>query len=83
MPTFTFKNTKTNEVFEEFMSGEKKEQYLKDNPHIVQEIFHGMAAQGDPFRLGVRKPDDNFKDVLKHIKRTHRSTITNLGSKHI
>ena len=83
MPTFTFKNTNTNEIFEELMSNDKKDVFLKENPHIVQEIFHSAPSQGDPFRLGVRKPDAGFKDILKHIKRTHRSTITNLGSKHV
>jgi hypothetical protein len=65
------------------MSISAKEEYLKENPHIVQEIFHTCASQGDPFRLGIRKPDQGFKDILKNIKKVHKSTITNLGSKHV
>ena len=35
-------------------------------------VFPGVA---DPVRLGLRKPDDAFRDHLKEIKRKHKSTI--------
>ena len=34
MPTYEFKNTETDEVFEKFMKYEEKVKYLEDNPHI-------------------------------------------------
>lgn len=83
MPVYSFRDLNTNETFDDSMSISAKEEYLKDNPHIVQEIFHSAIPQGDPFRLGIRKPDQGFKDILKNIKKTHKSTITNLGSKHV
>ena len=34
VPTYEFKNTETDEVFEKFMKYEDKVKYLEDNPHI-------------------------------------------------
>lgn len=36
MPIYVFKNTKTNEVEEKFLSMSEREDYLKDNPDIQQ-----------------------------------------------
>ena len=38
MPTYTFENTKTGKVFDDFMSMADKETYLEQNPHIKQII---------------------------------------------
>ena len=38
MPTYTFENTKTGKVFDDFMSMDDKETYLEQNPHIKQII---------------------------------------------
>lgn len=65
MPNYTFRNTNTGEVFEEFHTISEREQFLKQNPHIEQVLtpiaFHSGIG------LGVRKVDDNFNDVLKAI----------------
>ena len=34
MPTYTFKNNKTGEIFDKVMKIAEKEPYLKDNPNI-------------------------------------------------
>ena len=60
-----FKNKDTDEVFEKFMSISSKEAYLKENPNI--EAVLGMNALIDPVRLGIRKPDNGFKEVLQRI----------------
>jgi hypothetical protein len=44
----------------------EKEQYLIDNPNIEQAITTAPAL-GDPVRLGVRKIDNGFKEVLQKI----------------
>lgn len=33
---------------------------------------------GDSVKLGIRKPDDAFKDKLKDIKRKHRGSTINV-----
>lgn len=70
MPTYSFKNTTTNECWSDTMSIASKEQYLKDNPHIVQEITTAPAL-GDSVRLGIRRIDNDFRDVLRNIKKAH------------
>lgn len=70
MPTYLFMNTKTGETFEEFLSITGREEYLASNPDVVQ-LVNGAPALGDSIRLGLRKPDDGFRDVLREIKNKH------------
>ncbi len=65
MPTYTFRNTLTNEVFDKFMSIADREQYFLDNPNLISVM--GAPAMGDSVRLGIRKPDDGFREVLSKI----------------
>jgi hypothetical protein len=65
MPLYDFRNKDTGEVFEKMMSISAKEEYLKENPNI--EAMLGMNALIDPVRLGLRRPDQGFKEVLQRI----------------
>lgn len=65
MPLYDFKNKDTGETFEKMMSISAKEEYLKDNPNI--ESVLGMPPLIDPVRLGIRKTDSGFKEVLQRI----------------
>lgn len=65
MPLYDFRNKDTGEVFEKMMSISAKEEYLKQNPNI--ESMLGMNALIDPVRLGLRRPDQGFKEVLQRI----------------
>lgn len=77
MPTYTFRNNETQEVYDlVFSSFSKKDKYLEDNPN-VQQIHTSCPSIGDPIRLGIRKPDDAFRDKLKDIKRAHRGSTVN------
>lgn len=66
MPTYEFINTTTGETFQRVMKIAEKEQYLIDNPDI-QQYHSAMAPVGDSVRLGIRKPDNGFKEVLQKI----------------
>lgn len=66
MPLYDFKDTKTGEVFEKFMSIASKEEYLKENPHI-EPFISGLPPLIDPVVLGVRKTDQGFKEVMQKI----------------
>ena len=57
------------------MSISAQDQYLKDNPNLEVSIT-GAPALGDPVRLGLKKPDSSFRDVLKEIKGKHDAKIT-------
>lgn len=70
MPEYTFYNTKTKKYIEKTMSIAAREQYLKDNPHIEQRITKA-PARGDIVRLGLKKPDQGFREVLAKVKEAH------------
>ena len=75
MPTYKFKNNKTGEEFEEFMSIASREQYLIDNPDVSQmpvatRILHERGTN--------LKVDDGFREVTAKIKDTYK--INNIKS---
>lgn len=76
MPEYLFKNKETNEEWLSSMTISERTQFLADNPHVEQLVFGAPAVT---YRSGQTrtKPDDNFRDLLKHIKKRSggRSTI--------
>ena len=67
MPIYIFKNTKTNETYEEFLSMSEREQYLKDNPEVIQVPTVPNIVGG----VGGIKTDDGFNEVLSKISEAH------------
>lgn len=78
MPTYTFRNTQTEEVFDQLMTWKEREQFLSDNPQL-ESIIGGAPALGDPVRLGIRKTDGGFNEVLSKIHAANYKS--NLASK--
>lgn len=76
MPTYSFRNNDTNDEFEKSMSNSERELFLASNPNIVQ-IFKKFPGVVDSVRVGVRRPDDNFRDVLKKAKNAHKYNTIN------
>ena len=68
MPTYTFKNIRTGEITEKFMKMSDKDQYMKDNPDLERHLCD-IPKPIDPVRLGVKKPAEGFRDLLKTIKK--------------
>lgn len=66
MPLYEFRNKETGEVFEKLLSISGKEDYLKENPN-VEPFISSAPPLIDPVRLGVRKTDQGFKEVLQRI----------------
>jgi hypothetical protein len=66
MPLYEFRNRETNEVIEKFMSMSSREEYLKENPEM-EVVISGGSAFIDPVRMGIRRPDQGFKEVLQRI----------------
>lgn len=65
MPTYIFHNTKTDEQTTRIMKISEREQFLADNPHIVPVLTAPVMI--DPVRLGVRKIDNGFKEVIQKV----------------
>jgi hypothetical protein len=68
------KNIETEEEFEVNMKYSDLQEYLTNNRQIKQ-VFKKFPATGDSIRLGVRRVDDNFRDVLKKAKVHKHNTI--------
>ena len=66
MPTYNFRNKETGEEFEKFMGISAREVYLQENPNI-ETMISGAPMICDPVRVGVRKKDAGFKEVLQKI----------------
>ena len=66
MPTYCFRNKDTNEEFEKFMGISARDIYLKENVNI-ESMFSGAPMVCDPVRVGARKRDTGFKEVLQKI----------------
>lgn len=74
MPTYTFINKETGEEQTHILSLSQREKFLEENPNMTQKL--STPAFGDSVRLGIRRIDDGFNDVLKKAKSAHKhSTI--------
>ena len=67
MPTYDFKNKKTGEVKEYFMSYKDLDQFKKDNPDLQQQLSAPKVVyrtEGDV----LKKAGDGWKEVQDKIK---------------
>jgi hypothetical protein len=76
MPIYSIMNKDTSQVFEVNMKFADLEHYLNENPNLVQ-VFNKFPGLGDPVRLGLRKPDDGFRDTLKTVASHHKKNVIN------
>jgi hypothetical protein len=73
MPTYRFLNNETGEEFENFMSISALDEYLKQNPNLLQ-LVNGapMISSG----RGMGKPDQGFRDLLNNIKKKNSGGLS-------
>ena len=69
MPNYTFENTKTGKVFDDFMSMADKETYLEQNPHIKQIINKINIVAGVSGRS--YRSDQGWKENMSRIAEAH------------
>jgi hypothetical protein len=69
-------NKETDDVFEVNIKFAELDKYLSDNPTYKQ-VFTKFPSFGDPVRLGLRKPDDGFRDVLRTVQHHHKKDSIN------
>lgn len=75
MPTYTLRNKKTLEVFEHQMKMSEYDTFMKANPDVERHHID-LVAFGDPVRLGFKKPDAAFRDLLREKqKKIHGNKI--------
>lgn len=74
LPNYTFINTDTDQEINMTMTISEMEAFKKEHPTYRQKLVPFRI--GDSVRLGIRKTDNEFNDVLHHVKGSHRgSTI--------
>ena len=65
---YTFLNTETQQVEEHSMRMSEYDVFKDKNPHLERYHEPGRsAAMGDSVRLGIRRPDNGFREVLSKI----------------
>jgi hypothetical protein len=80
MPTYNFRDKDTGIEFEKFMSISTRELFLKENPNI-ESVITSAPMVVDPVRVGVRKRDSGFKEVLQKIhERTPGSDLKKMNA---
>lgn len=76
MPLYTFRDKETGETFDRLMNWDSRNEFLEQHPSLEQVL--GSTALGDPVRLGIRKVDDGFREVLSKIgQNNYRSNLSN------
>jgi hypothetical protein len=68
MPVYAFKNLNTGEVEEHTFRISEYDKFKEDNPHLERYI-DGSPGMSDPVRLGLVKPAEGFREVLRNIKK--------------
>lgn len=72
MPTYVFTDEAGNER-EEFLWISEVNSFLEANPNLKL-APPGTSAQVDPWRMGRRKVDEGFREILRGIKRKYRGS---------
>lgn len=72
MPTYSFHNKQTGEVFDKFMKISERDQYLIENPDLEVVIGNPAMVYGQM----NKKPDAGFREVLQRIKSHHDKRFT-------
>lgn len=67
MPNYTFYNRRLKEEVIVSMPIADLDNFININPHLEQVVT--APALADPTRLGLHKPDNGFRDVLKRVKK--------------
>ena len=70
MPKYDFRHKETGEILEKTLRISEKQEWLDANPEY-EAVILGAPSLGDPVRLGLRKPDQGFREVLQKAKAAH------------
>jgi hypothetical protein len=70
MPTYNFRHLETGEIIQKLFKIADREEFLEQNPQY-ESVILGAPSLGDPVRLGLRKPDNGFREVLAKAKEAH------------
>ena len=67
MPTYTFRNKKTDESHDKFMSWSDSQKYLEENPDL-ERVISAPATINHTGNV-INKTSGDWKDLMKNIKK--------------
>jgi len=67
MPTYTFQDTETGEVFDKILKISEKDDFLKSNPNLKSLVTGINIVAG----VGGMKTDSGWKENLSRIAEAH------------
>lgn len=70
MPSYTFQNNETDEIWDAIMSWDERCSFLDDNPHIKQIMLKAPQLVRSRFVGGI-KNDDGWQENLSRIAEAH------------
>jgi hypothetical protein len=83
VPTYAFRNLKTEEIFEVFMRMSERETYLAAHPELEQTFVEAPACGNRFIEIGKLTKDtpSDYKNMLKRIQKNNPgSKINTLGA---
>jgi putative FmdB family regulatory protein len=88
MPTYEYQCEKCNHYFTFFTSitnmlGPESEECPKCTEIAVKKVMLSAPSIGDSVRLGIRRPDGGFKEVLQKIHQNVPGSNLNTDSRYI
>ena len=70
MPTYTFRNKETNEIFDQSMKMSEYDSFMESNPS-VERYYEPSDAMNIVSGVGSIRTDDGFKEVLSKVAQAH------------
>ena len=70
MPTYTYEDTETGEVFEKTMRISERDEFVKENPHLRQ-LITGAPMIVSGVGSGGVKPDVGMQEVFAKAAEAH------------
>ena len=75
MPTYSFRDKNTGEVFDKVLRISEREQFLKDNPDLEQVILSAPLFNADPISNNQHRK--GFREVLNKIHKSAPGSTLN------
>jgi hypothetical protein len=75
MPTYSFRNKTTGEIFDKILRIAERENYLVENPDIEQVHLYAPQVNADP--IGSNQHGRAFKEVLNKIHKSTAGSVMN------
>ena len=68
MPIYVFMDTRNGDLVEHIMPISELDKFKEDHPELIRHFnTDSLPSIGDPVRLGIRKIDNGFREVLNRI----------------